>query len=61
MAQTSDFLVDKYKTLLNLKEHGSFQKGPLSFFADSRQKPLGSVLFTRDGRVITKILLFLAF
>ena len=46
--------------MLNLKKHVSFQKDPLSFFADSRQKSLGPVLFSRDGRVITNILLFLA-
>ena len=34
----SDFLVDKYKTLLYLKKHESFQKGLPELFADFREK-----------------------
>ena len=42
------------------KENGSFHKDLLSFFAEFRKKSVGSVLFSRDGRVITNILLFSA-
>ena len=35
--QISDFLVEKYKALLYLMKHQSFEKGLLQFFVDSRE------------------------
>ena len=51
ITQISDFLVDKYKTLL---------LPPIIFWRFSQKKVYG-LLFIKDGRVITNILLFSAF
>ena len=54
--QISDFLGDKYKTLLCLKKHKSFGKG---FFADSCEKKFRVVNFSRKSWVIANIHTFL--
>ena len=54
--EISDFSVYKYKTLLYLKKLQSFLKGLLQFYADSREKSLGSALFSKDSRVTANIL-----